>query len=111
MVTTAQGVVRASSLITTDLNQDGMMDIIVNRNNLKWSPVMKNLKSYNSGQILGLVWNGVNLDEIFQTRNVDGYITGYQFRASSGQDDKALLYVGLNLLGVKESAVLVYTFE
>jgi TolB-like protein len=98
-------------LIAADLNQDGLMDVVVNRNGLKWSPVFKNLKSYNSGQMVGLTWNGVNLTELWQTRQVDGYITGYQLRVSPDKNGEAVLYVGLNLLGVKESAVLLYTLD
>jgi hypothetical protein len=99
-------------LIAADLNQDGLTDIVINRNHLRWSPIFKNLKSYNSGQVAGLTWNSINLTELWQTNEVDGYITGYQLRPSSENNGaEALLYVGLNLSEGKQSTVLLYTLN
>jgi TolB-like protein len=98
-------------LIAVDLNQDGLMDIVIDRNNLRWSPIFKNLKSYDSGQMFGLTWNGVNLAELWSTRQMDGYINGYQLLPIPESPGEALLYVGLNLLGPKESTVLLYTID
>jgi TolB-like protein len=98
-------------LIAVDLNQDGLTDIVIDRNHLRWSPIFKNLKSYNSGQMLGLTWNGVNLTELWSSRQVDGYINGYQLLPVPASPGQALLYVGLNLLGPKESTVLLYTID
>ena len=103
-----------SRIITVDLNHDGLMDVVVNRNQLRWSPVFPNLKSYTAGHILGLTWNGISMTELWYTKKVDGYLTDYQFRTASDDADQGQLYVslvlptGVTLSSARDSTVLMY---
>jgi TolB-like protein len=103
-----------SRIISVDLNNDGLQDVVVNRNQLKWSPVFPNLRNYTSGQVLGLTWNGLSLNELWYTKAVDGYLTDYQFRIDPDNTDRAQLYVSLILptgsflSTAQESTVLMY---
>ncbi len=106
-----------SRLIVTDLNNDGKNDIIVNKNLSSASRVFRNLKSYPSGEIHGLAWNGIALSELWHTRQIDGYIADYQLR-KIGNSGKAILYVGVVLgnevdevLTKNESTVLMYPLD
>lgn len=100
-------------IIGVDLNGDGLQDVVVNRNQLRWSPVFPNLKSYVSGQVLGLTWNGISLNELWHTKAVDGYLTDYQFKTVD-DSNRAELFVslvlptGLTLSSARESTVLMY---
>jgi TolB-like protein len=102
-----------SRIISVDLNEDGLQDVVVNRNQLKWSPVFPNLKNYTSGQILGLTWNGISMNELWYTKTVDGYLTDYQFRTAANTDQGQLyvsliLPTGFTLSSARDSTVLMY---
>jgi hypothetical protein len=103
-----------SRIIAIDLNHDGLMDVVVNRNQLRWSPVFPNLKSYTAGHILGLSWNGISMTELWYTKKVDGYLTDYQFKTGPNDTNRAQLYVslilpsGVTLSSARESTVLMY---
>ena len=103
-----------SRIISIDLNADGLMDVVVNRNQLRWSPIFPNLKSYTAGHILGLTWNGISMTELWYTKKVDGYLTDYQFKTGPEDTGRAQLYVslvlpsGVTLSSARESTVLMY---
>ena len=102
-----------SRIICVDLNGDGLQDVVVNRNELKWSQVFPNLRNYTSGQVLGLTWNGLSLNEVWYTKAVDGYLSDYQFRTAD-DTKQGQLYVslilptGFTLSSAQESTVLMY---
>jgi TolB-like protein len=101
-------------IIAVDLNHDGLMDVVVNRNQLRWSTVFPNLKSYTAGHILGLTWNGISMTELWYTKKVDGYLSDYQFKTASDDADRGQLYVslvlptGVTLSSARDSTVLMY---
>ncbi len=106
-----------SRIIIADINNDNLPDVVVNKNLSTASRVLKNMKSYPSGEIHGLVWSGIGLSELWRTKKIDGYVASYDFRQASGSD-QALLYVGLimnsgwlDMLSAKESTVLIYPLE
>jgi len=103
-----------SRLIITDINNDNLPDVVINKNLSTASRVLRNLKSYPSGEIHGLVWSGIGLTELWRTKKIDGYVASYDFRKVAGSD-QALLYVGLilnsgwlDMLRAKDSTVLIY---
>jgi TolB-like protein len=103
-------------IIITDLNGDNLPEVIVTRNISTASRVLGNYKSYSSGEMHALSWNGIALGEIWQTRKIDGYVVDYQLaQKKTGQDETGILYVGivlkggaLDVLSSKESTVLMY---
>jgi len=84
-------------IIATDLNGDGIKDIVICRNNPRFSKIMANVRSYDSAALFGLAWNGVSLEPLWQTGNIDGFITDLAFRPEPGDSQKAKLYAGLIL--------------
>ncbi|MDR9501063.1 MAG: VCBS repeat-containing protein [Desulfurivibrionaceae bacterium] len=106
-----------SRIIITDINNDNLPDVVINKNLSTASRVLRNLKSYPSGEIQGLVWSGIGLTELWRTKKIDGYVASYDFRKVAGSD-QALLYVGLiinsgwmDMLGAKDSTVLIYPLD
>lgn len=104
-------------IIIADINNDNLPDVVVNKNLSTASRVLKNMKSYPSGEIHGLVWSGIGLSELWRTKKIDGYVASYDFRRPVGAD-QAQLYVGLimnsgwlDMLSAKESTVLIYPLD
>ena len=75
------------------------------------------MKSYPSGEIHVLTWNGIALTELWRTRKIDGYISDYQL-IPNPEKTGAELVVGivlrrgaLNLLSAKTSTILMYQLD
>jgi hypothetical protein len=99
------------------VNGDGLQDIIINKNLSSASRVLKNLKSYPSGEIHALSWNGLALTELWRTKKIDGYIVDYLLRPNPDQKGAELL-VGIRLntgaLGMfseQTSTMLIYQLD
>lgn len=107
-----------SRIIVQDLNNDNLPDIIINKNLSTASRMLKNLKSYPSGELHGLFWNGIGLSELWRTKKLDGYVASYQLVKDKQDNNKAVLYVGLvmqtgwmDVFSAKESTVLMYQLD
>jgi hypothetical protein len=107
-----------SRIIVQDLNNDNLPDIIINKNLSTASRILKNLKSYPSGELHGLAWNGIGLSELWRTKKLDGYVASYQLLKDKQDKNKAVLYVGLvmqtgwmDVFSAKESTVLIYQLD
>lgn len=106
-----------SRIIVTDTNNDGLPDVVLNKNLSTSSRVFKNMKSYPSGEIHILTWNGISLSELMRTSKIDGYIADYQLIPNE-DNSGAELFVGLvlrtgglNVLSSKTSTVLTYQLD
>lgn len=86
-----------SRILVADLNGDKIPDIIVSKNKGRVTNVLKNLRSYSSGEIYAFSWNGVGMAELWHTRTIDGAIIDYQLQKEKKGPD--LLRVGLDLGG------------
>jgi len=65
-------------LVIRDMNNDGIPDVVVNKNLSSSSRILSRVRSYPSGEIHALTWNGISLTELWRTRKIDGYISDYQ---------------------------------
>jgi hypothetical protein len=106
-----------SRIVVADVNNDGIKDIIVNKNLSTSSRLFQNMKNYPSGEIHALTWNGIALTELWRTRKIDGYIVDYLLRPKEGNSGAELL-VGiilgsspLELFGDQISTVLMYQLD
>lgn len=102
-----------SRIIISDLNGDGRLEVVINRNLSSASRILPKMKSYPDGELTGLSWNGISLVQIWGTGKIDGYIADYQLLPSV--DGVARLFVGLVLqrgwldkLSGPETTVLMY---
>ncbi|MCK5230602.1 MAG: VCBS repeat-containing protein [Desulfobulbaceae bacterium] len=115
-----------SRIVVQDINRDGIQDVILNKNLSTSSRLFKRLKSYPSGEIHGLIWNGIGLAELWRTRKIDGYVADYQLRLrdvsegekSSSDGPDAILYVGVVLrsgwmdaITSEESTMIMYQLD
>jgi hypothetical protein len=113
-------------IVIKDMNNDGIPDVIVNKNLSSASRVLARTRSYPSGEIHALTWNGISLTELWRTRKIDGYIADYQLGAvttspakdGKGQNITAELNVGivlnsngLDILSNGNSSVLTFPLQ
>lgn len=106
-----------SRIIIADVNNDGIVDVVINKNLSSSSRVFENMKSYPSGEIHALVWNGIGLTELWRTRKIDGYIADYQLNLNKDKTGAELIVGlvisgrGLNAITSKTSTVLTYQLD
>ena len=110
-------------IVVKDVNKDGVADVIINKNLSSASRILARTRSYPSGEIHAMAWNGISLTELWRTRKIDGYISDYHLGAiqtvatkdGKGQSINTELNVGvvlnsggLDILSNANSAVLTY---
>lgn len=106
-----------SRIIVTDVNNDGVKDIIINKNLSSSSRIFQNMKNYPSGEIHALTWNGIALTELWRTRKIDGYIVDYLLRPKADNSGAELLVgiiLGSSAAGIfddQTSTVLMYQLD
>jgi TolB-like protein len=109
-----------SRILVTDVDGDGLDDVILNANTATWTSLVRSIQVFQSGTMLGLKWNGVGLQELWRTRKVDGYVVDYDARSHHLplKDGVEQLYVGVvtqgsfgDLLTADESMLLVYPLQ
>lgn len=71
-------------LVAKDGNNDGKVDIIVARNELTTFKVFKNLRSFKSGKVVCMSWNGSTMREIWTTETMNGYVADFDFTDDFG---------------------------
>lgn len=113
-------------IVIKDMNNDGIPDVIVNKNLSSASRILARTRSYPSGEIHALTWNGISLTELWRTRKIDGYISDYHMGEvtsvpnadGKGQTIKAELNVGIvlnssgfDILNNGNSAILSFPLE
>lgn len=106
-----------SRIIVSDVNGDGLPDVIINKNLSSASRIFQNMKNYPSGEIHALTWNGIALSELWRTRKIDGYIVDYLLRPSSDKKSAELM-VGLilsssslDVFAEQTSTMLIYQLD
>lgn len=110
-------------IVIKDMNNDGIPDVIVNKNLSSASRILARTRSYPSGEIDALAWNGISLTELWRTRKIDGYVADYHLgsvqtvpaKDGKGQEINAELNVGVvlnsggfDILRNANSAVLTF---
>jgi len=106
-----------SRIIVSDVNGDGLPDVIINKNLSSASRLFQNMKNYPSGEIHALTWNGIALTELWRTRKIDGYIVDYLLRPNADKTGAELM-VGLilssssmDMFSEQTAAVLMYQLD
>jgi hypothetical protein len=106
-----------SRIIIMDVNNDGIADVVVNKN-LYYARHVENYKKVKTSEIHAMTWNGIALNEIWRTKKIDGYVPDFQLLPLPDKEKSAKLFVGLALstgwgvsLTGKESTILSYDIE
>ncbi|MDD3813415.1 MAG: FG-GAP-like repeat-containing protein [Desulfocapsaceae bacterium] len=109
-----------SRILVTDVDGDGIDDIIVNANSPTWTSLVRSSEVFQSGTMLGMKWNGVGLQELWRTRKIGGYVVDYDARSYHLplKDGVEELSVGVvaqgsfgDILTPDESMLLVYPLQ
>ena len=110
-----------SPILITDIDSDGLDDVVVNRNPSTMAAAMPRLAQFTHGTMVGLKWNGIAMEELWRTRRIDGYVVDYQeksryARLKQGVQDELFLGVILrssimDAMFTDESTVIIYPFE
>lgn len=107
-----------SPIHIVDINNDGQLDVIINKNLASASRLFTHLRNYPSGEIHALSWNGLALAELWRTRKIDGYIVDYLLQPGPDAEQAELL-VGVIVRGGgmaaaitrRTSAILSYPLD
>ncbi|MBU0943150.1 MAG: VCBS repeat-containing protein [Proteobacteria bacterium] len=108
-----------SRIIIKDLDQDGIDDVILNKNASSLTSVVRDVQNFPTGMAMGMKWNGLGLEEIWQTKRIDGYVVDYELESEhlKTADGEDRLYVGvvtqggiMNMLSGDTSTLLIYPF-
>jgi hypothetical protein len=83
-------------IITKDLYGDGSYEVIINKNLTSGTRLFDRARSFDKGEICGLVWDGDNLITNWKTREISGYITDFQVKDADNDGEEDLVISIIN---------------
>ncbi len=103
-------------ILMTDVDKDGTNEIVINQNRSTTLGMTERLRAFADGKIVGLSWDGVSLNTIWESRKLTGCISSFQIGDfdNDGTDDLVVGLVqerGVSLLAKARSAVVSYRIE
>ncbi len=78
-------------ILVKDLYRDGVLQIIVNKNEFSSGRISERIRSYEKGEIQGLVWDEESLMPDWKTREIKGYIADYQIKDVDNDGNEELV--------------------
>ncbi len=78
-------------IVVLDLDGDGRMEVIVNKNHFSSGRLLKRVRLYDKAQVYDLVWDGMMLAENWRTREIPGYIADYQVKDFDNDGERELV--------------------
>ncbi len=99
--------------VWTDLDGDGMAELLLRRNEAPTlSRIFKRIRSFKSGSIVDLAWDGASLSELWRTKDISGYVSDFRITDLDGDGKKELFILVVEgagkLFGKEKSYVLSY---
>jgi len=82
-------------VITKDLDEDGLKEIIINKNHRE-SRLLERVRSFETGEIYSLIWREGSLDTYWKTREINGYISDFQIRDVDNDGEEELVVAVVN---------------
>jgi len=82
-------------VITKDLDEDGLKEIIINRNHRE-SRLFERVRNFETGEIYSLIWREGSLDTYWKTREINGYISDFQIRDADNDGEEELVVAVVN---------------
>lgn len=104
-----------SPILLTDLNKDGIPEIVVNRtptNFSNWLP--DSMKSYDKGEIVSLSWDQMSMVENWKTREINGMVTSIRIGDIEGKGKTQLvvsMVLAKDLLKMWDSKSTIFTYD
>ena len=78
-------------ILVRDLNRDGVPQVIINKNEFASGMLSDRIRTYEKGEIEGLVWEEDDLMTNWKTREIKGYIADYQIRDVENDGNEELV--------------------
>ncbi len=102
-------------ILIRDLDEDGISEIIINKNEFASGTLFDRVRIYEKAEILNLVWDDSTLLTNWKTREIKGYITDYQIKDvdNDGEDELVVATVAppedtAGLLSRKERSNILF---
>lgn len=104
-----------SPILITDLNKDGIVEVVVNRNTTTFDKFLPDsMKYYDRGEIVSLSWDNLGLVENWKTRELNGQITAIRVADLAGDGKKQLvvsIVAAKDLLKIWDSKSYIVTYD
>lgn len=81
-------------ILIEDLDGDGRNEVVINRNKSMTGGYTERLQAFKDGRIVALLWNGLALEPIWESRKLSGAVSDYQVK-DLNNDSRPDLVVGL----------------
>jgi hypothetical protein len=78
-------------IITKELDGQGLYEVIVNKNGTSGTRLFDKARSFDRGEIYGLVWEENTLETVWKTRELDGYIADFQLKDADNDGEEELV--------------------
>jgi TolB-like protein len=91
-------------ILIKDLSGNGLNEVIVSKPNVSMG-ISKRARTFESGEIYGLFWNGKEIVINWKTREIKGYISDFQIKDVDNDGEEELVVAVVNSPG--EAATLV----
>jgi TolB-like protein len=78
-------------ILVHDLDGDGKVEVIVNKNHFAIGRMFERVRLYDKGEVYDLVWDGVMLAENWRTKEIPGYIADYQVEDYDNDGERELV--------------------
>lgn len=104
-----------SPIVITDLNKDGIPEIVLNRNTETAGRFMPNAMQYfDRGEIISLSWDNLGLVENWKTREISGMVTSLRvgdLNNDGTQDLVASLVLAKDFLKLWDSKSTIFSYD
>jgi hypothetical protein len=85
-------------IIIKDLHGDGLNEVIVSKPNVSMG-ISQKTRTFESGEVYSLVWNGKEIVVDWKTREIKGYIADYQIKDVDNDGEEELVVAVVNSPG------------
>ncbi len=101
-------------ILVTDLNDDGSVELVVNRSPDYGRFLPSGFKFYESGQIVSLSWDQIGLIENWATREISGMVTSIRMGDTDGNGVPELVVsviLSKDLLKLWKSESIIFSYD
>ncbi len=78
-------------ILVLDLDGDGRVEVIVNKNHFATGRLFDRVRLYDKGEVHNLVWDGMMLAENWRTKEIPGYIADFQVKDFDNDGERELV--------------------
>ena len=79
-------------IVLADLDRDGTPEVVVGKNREKTAPFLPGIRYFDGSSLAGLKWEDGMMRTVWETRQIAGYIAGYQLILEPGETRRFQLF-------------------